>query len=155
MERWRSRRALGGHCSATRQKGFRKVKGFRDMDVLIRVLNRKTSDQKKVCCMMRKLERRQFQLRIGQSLSAEDPPSGWRLGRNRCHALRQKSIGNFRFDYRTDRFLFKAATPQCGRSAFRQRGFIAASAEWNGATCGKPFISTLEFAQKRCPMWRD
>ncbi len=30
------------------EKGFRKVKGFRDMDVLIRVLSRKTSDQKKV-----------------------------------------------------------------------------------------------------------
>lgn len=30
------------------EKRFRKVKGFRDMDVLIRVLNRKASDQKKV-----------------------------------------------------------------------------------------------------------
>ena len=30
------------------EKGFRKVKGFRDIDVLIRVLNRKTSDPKKV-----------------------------------------------------------------------------------------------------------
>ncbi len=30
------------------EKGFRKVKGFRDMDVLIRVLSRKTSDQRKV-----------------------------------------------------------------------------------------------------------
>jgi transposase-like protein len=30
------------------EKRFRKVRGFRDMDVLIRVLSRKTSDQKKV-----------------------------------------------------------------------------------------------------------
>jgi putative transposase len=30
------------------EKGFRKVKGFRDMDVLTRVLSRKTSDPKKV-----------------------------------------------------------------------------------------------------------
>jgi putative transposase len=42
VQRWTATALLNA------EKGFRKVKGFRDIDVLIRVLSRKTSDSKKV-----------------------------------------------------------------------------------------------------------